>query len=83
MKDSIKHFLVSTVGTIIFSVISFLFLDKELAVYLGGLIMFLIGVSKEVVWDWLMKRGVPSLADITMDAMGVFTAMFIMLMFIY
>jgi hypothetical protein len=45
--------------------------------------MFLIGVSKEVVWDWLMKRGVPSLADITMDAMGVFTAMFIMLMFIY
>ena len=82
MKDSIKHFLVSIIGTVIFSVFLFLFLDKELSVYFGGLIMFLIGISKEVVWDWLMKRGVPSLADVTADAMGVGVGMFIILLFV-
>ena len=56
MNDSIKHFLVSTVGTLIFTVFLFLFIDKELSVYFGGLIMLLIGILKEVVWDWLMKR---------------------------
>ena len=43
--------------------------------------MLIIGILKEAIWDWLMKRGVPSLADITSDAMGVGVAMFIMMLF--
>jgi hypothetical protein len=83
MKDSIKHYLVSAVGSFLITFFLFLFFeDKEIAIYIGPMIMFIIGILKEVIWDWLMKRGVPSLADITSDAMGVGTAMFIMLMFI-
>lgn len=44
--------------------------------------MLIIGILKEVIWDWLLGKGVPSLADITSDAMGVGTAMLIMLMFV-
>lgn len=83
MKDAIKHYSVSVVGSFLVTFFLFLFIrDKELAIYIGSMIMFLIGILKEVVWDWLMGKGVPSLADITSDAMGVGTAMFLMMLFI-
>ena len=82
MKDSIKHYLVSVIGTFLITFFLFFFIkDKELAVYLGTASMLMIGILKEVVWDWLLGKGVPSLADITSDAMGVGTSMFLMMLF--
>ena len=82
MKDSLKHYLLSVIGSFLISIFLFLFLDKELAIYIGSAFMLIIGILKEVLWDWLLGKGVPSLADITSDAMGVGTAMLIMLMFV-
>ena len=84
MKDAIKHYSVSVIGSFLITFFLFLLIkDKEIAIYIGPMIMFIIGISKEVVWDWLMGRGVPSLADITSDAMGVGTAMFLMILFFF
>jgi len=81
MKDAVKHAFVSFLGTLVISIVTLLLMEnKEIGIYISGAIMLLIGVLKEVVWDWLMKKGVPSYADVTADAMGVGVAMMVLLM---
>ncbi len=77
MEDAIKHFVISLAGTILLALLFSLGIDHVHATLYGGGAMLATGLMKEGIWDYLLKKGVPSLADITADAIGVGVGMMI------
>jgi len=38
--------------------------------YASFIIMILVGLAKEVIWDWMLKQGTPSIDDFKADVIG-------------
>lgn len=64
-KDKVYHFVVCFVMVALFRC----FLPLHLAAFLPLVIAI---VGKEMIWDWLLKKGTPDIADVCFDIFGVF-----------
>jgi len=69
--DKLKHF---TAGMIIFwaSFVLFGVAFREFWPHLSMLLVIVVGVGKELVWDWLLERGYPCIFDATCTVLGGF-----------
>jgi drug/metabolite transporter superfamily protein YnfA len=66
-KDKIIHF---TASGVLASVVYLLFMDLWIAC--GASLA--VGIFKEVVWDWLLKRGTPDWFDMVANVAGIASA---------
>lgn len=71
-KDKWMHFVFSLIGTILLSALLGFFKLGAWAIGIGGAIVFLGGVGKEI-YD--RKHGTPEVNDIIADFVGVFVGM--------
>jgi len=62
-KDKILHFLVSML--MVFALAPFI------GIALSIIIAFGAGLWKEFVWDYVLERGTPDLADLLADILGI------------
>ena len=55
---------------IIASLCEVLIVGSFLGMVAGVVISLIVGALKEVVWDWMMKRGTPDWMDFAADVVG-------------
>lgn len=73
-KDKQAHMWASGLGTIVLGNTYYHFTERPgLSSILGGVTMFGIGLTKEIVYDGIMKRGVKSKGDLFADGWGCVT----------
>lgn len=70
-KDKTLHFTISAILTIV--------LGMFLGFWWGVVLTLLIGIGKEVIWDYLLGKGCPDLADINADLGGVAVGTFLLI----
>lgn len=61
-RDKLKHLLVGIGISLVFGV--------QFSPLIGLLIATIVGALKEIMWDWLLKRGTPELMDFLATALG-------------
>lgn len=61
--DKLLHFLISALMV--------LCLNAFFNPAISAGVVILIGVAKEAIWDYLLKKGTPELEDIFADLLGV------------
>ena len=61
-QDKLKHLLVGIGISLVLGV--------QFSPLIGLLIAGIVGVLKEIVWDWLLKRGTPEFLDFLATALG-------------
>lgn len=61
---------------ILCSIIAMTFLNIFLPVWISAILVLLIGIGKELVYDKLMKKGTPSWKDLLADIIGIFIGLF-------
>ena len=61
--DGLLHIIVSAAIAVI--------LRLFIPVWLSAVITMLIGIAKELVWDYALKRGTPQCKDIVADIIGI------------
>ena len=75
-SDRIKHFYISAIGTtLIGNEINKRIENPMLSTWLGGATMFTIGITKEIVYDGIMKMGVKSKDDLFFNGWGTLCGM--------
>lgn len=63
MNDKVKHIIAGILISITLSYFGIGF---------GLLASFIIGALKEIIWDWLMKKGTPEFLDFAATGAGGF-----------
>lgn len=72
--DKLKHILYSIVGTGFLYVGTNIFINKTHSLIISIGIMFLIGLLKEVIWDYIMGRGKFEWLDLLSNIIGIIIA---------
>lgn len=65
-EDKLKHLLAGIGIGLVFGV--------QFSPLIGLLIAVIVGALKEIIWDWLLKRGTPEFLDFLATALGGATA---------
>ncbi len=61
-QDKLKHLLAGIGISLVFSV--------QFSPLIGLIAATIIGALKEIIWDWLLKKGTPELLDFLATALG-------------
>ena len=61
-QDKLKHLLAGIGISLVFGV--------QFSPLIGLLIAGIVGALKEIIWDWLLKRGTPEFLDFLATAFG-------------
>ena len=61
-QDKLKHLLAGISISLVFGV--------QFSPLIGLLIAGIVGALKEIIWDWLLKRGTPEFLDFLATALG-------------
>lgn len=70
-KDKLKHIIISSIGTILLFLGLLLFFNKTTSLITSPIIMFLIGLFKEVIYDKLLGKGKFEWLDIVSNIIGI------------
>jgi len=61
-RDKLKHLLAGIGISLVFGV--------QFTPFIGLIIAVIVGALKEIVWDWLLKKGTPEFMDFLATALG-------------
>jgi len=61
-RDKLKHLLAGIGISLVFGV--------QFSPLIGLLIATIVGALKEIIWDWLLKRGTPEFLDFLATVLG-------------
>ena len=61
-QDKLKHLLAGIGISLVFGV--------QFSPLIGLLIAGIVGALKEIIWDWLLKRGTPEFLDFLATVLG-------------
>ncbi len=61
-QDDLKHLLVGISISLVFGV--------QFSPLLGLITADIVGALKEIIWDWLLKKGTPEFMDFLATALG-------------
>jgi len=61
-QDKLKHLLAGIGISLVFGV--------RFTPFIGLIAAAIVGALKEIVWDWLLKRGTPEFLDFLATALG-------------
>ena len=61
-QDKLKHLLASIGISLVFGV--------QFSPLIGLIAVAIVGALKEIIWDWLLKRGTPEFLDFLATALG-------------
>jgi hypothetical protein len=61
-QDKLKHLLAGIGISLVFGI--------QFSPLIGLLIAGIVGALKEIIWDWLLKRGTPEFLDFLATALG-------------
>jgi zinc transporter ZupT len=61
-QDKLKHLLAGIGISLVFGV--------QFTPFIGLIIAAIVGALKEIIWDWLLKRGTPEFLDFLATAFG-------------
>ncbi len=61
-QDDLKHLLVGISISLVFGV--------QFAPLIGFIAAAIVGALKEIIWDWLLKKGTPEFMDFLATALG-------------
>jgi len=61
-QDKLKHLLAGIGISLVFGV--------QFSPLIGLLIATIVGALKEIIWDWLLKRGTPEFLDFLATVLG-------------
>jgi len=61
-QDKLKHLLAGIGISLVFGVLS--------SPLIGLVAAAMVGALKEIIWDWLLKRGTPEFLDFLATALG-------------
>ena len=65
-QDKLKHLLVGVSVSLVFGV--------QFSPLIGLIAATIVGALKEIIWDWLLKKGTPEFMDFLATALGGATA---------
>ena len=72
--DKVKHFIagiaIAIVTDIVYWVLMFAFPKLPPIWFVGFLVASIIGALKEIIWDWLLKKGTPEWFDFVTTMFG-------------
>ena len=72
--DKVKHFIagivIAIVTDIAYWVLMFAFPKLPPIWFVGFLVASIIGALKEIIWDWLLKKGTPEWFDFVTTMFG-------------
>jgi ABC-type microcin C transport system permease subunit YejE len=61
-RDKLKHLLAGIGISLVFGV--------QFTPFIGLIIAVIVGALKEIIWDWLLKRGTPEFLDFLATVLG-------------
>lgn len=61
-RDKLKHLLAGIGISLVFGV--------QFTPFIGLIIAAIVGALKEIIWDWLLKRGTPEFLDFLATVLG-------------
>jgi uncharacterized protein (DUF697 family) len=61
-QDKLKHLLVGIGISLVFGV--------QFSPLIGLIAAAIVGALKEIIWDWLLKKGTPELLDFVATVLG-------------
>ena len=61
-QDKLKHLLAGIGISLVFSV--------QFSPLIGFITAAIVGALKEIIWDWLLKKGTPEFMDFLATALG-------------
>jgi uncharacterized protein involved in cysteine biosynthesis len=61
-QDKLKHFLAGIGISLVFGV--------QFSPLIGLIAAAIVGALKEIIWDWLLKKGTPEFLDFLATALG-------------
>jgi len=61
-QDKLKHLLAGIGISLVFGV--------QFTPFIGLIIAAIVGALKEIIWDWLLKRGTPEFLDFLATVLG-------------
>ena len=61
-QDKLKHLLVGVSVSLVFGV--------QFSPLIGLIAAAIVGTLKEIIWDWLLKKGTPEFMDFLATALG-------------
>jgi uncharacterized membrane protein YjjB (DUF3815 family) len=61
-QDKLKHLLAGIGISLVFGV--------QFSPLIGLIVAAIVGALKEIIWDWLLKKGTPELLDFVATVLG-------------